>query len=297
MGPPHTPRLNRVAERFNRTLLDRILPSLLQANLPIKFWEDCARHYLASINLSPTRANENSVAPETLWSSKPSLYKRLRAFGCRVFRLITGPARGGKLTSKSDECIHLYSLQDRDGWMVWYVHLKQAVKTHDAVFHKDSFPGVGNVSQRTADHWVSWSVKTSTPVPNHSIFSPPFSSEQQSSTPLADSSEEDNSSPSQVPLPEATVEEDLEPRDRTPPHPASPPIEPDTPQDASDDIESSPSPPPPALRRGTRERKTTERYGFLGSACKVSQALFDQNLPLLGAMVAKADPQSFQEAT
>lgn len=40
MGPPHSPQLNGVAERYNRALLNCILPSLLQAGLPVKFWED-----------------------------------------------------------------------------------------------------------------------------------------------------------------------------------------------------------------------------------------------------------------
>lgn len=72
MGPPHSPQLNGVAERYNRTLLNQILPLLLYSNLPIKFWEDSARNALASITLSPTRANHNRVAPDTLWTKLPS---------------------------------------------------------------------------------------------------------------------------------------------------------------------------------------------------------------------------------
>lgn len=33
MGPPHTPQLNGVAERYNRTLLDRLKPSLKHSHL------------------------------------------------------------------------------------------------------------------------------------------------------------------------------------------------------------------------------------------------------------------------
>lgn len=174
MGPPPTLQLNWVAERFNQTLLDGILPSLLKSNLPIKSWEDCARHSLASINLSPTQANKNRVAPDTLWSINPSSYKHLRAFGCKVFRLITGPAWGGKLSSKSNLSIHLYTLPEGDGWMVWDINLKLPVKTHNTVFHEDCFPGFGPVSQQTADHWVTWSDKTLTPGLQHSVFNRKF---------------------------------------------------------------------------------------------------------------------------
>lgn len=40
MGPPHTPQLNGVAERYNRTLLDRLKPSLKHSKLHHEFWTD-----------------------------------------------------------------------------------------------------------------------------------------------------------------------------------------------------------------------------------------------------------------
>lgn len=53
-GPPHSPQLNGKAERFNRTILDKILPSLFHAGLPVRFWEAGARHTVSSYNLTPT---------------------------------------------------------------------------------------------------------------------------------------------------------------------------------------------------------------------------------------------------
>lgn len=136
----------------HRTLLDRILPSLLQASLPVRFWEDAARHALISINLSPTQANECKVSPYSLCTGQTPLYKRLRAFGCKTFRLITGPTRKGKLSKKLNDFIYLYTLSDGDGWMVWDFSLKRPVKTHDAVFHEDVFPGLGTRSKRLESH-------------------------------------------------------------------------------------------------------------------------------------------------
>lgn len=43
MGPPHSPQLNGIVDRYNRTLLDRILPNLFHANLPVSFWEASSR--------------------------------------------------------------------------------------------------------------------------------------------------------------------------------------------------------------------------------------------------------------
>lgn len=38
MGPPHTPQLNGVVERYNRTLLNRLKPSLKHSTLHQEFW-------------------------------------------------------------------------------------------------------------------------------------------------------------------------------------------------------------------------------------------------------------------
>lgn len=40
MEPPYSPQLHGKAERYNRTILDRILPTLLHSKLPVRFWED-----------------------------------------------------------------------------------------------------------------------------------------------------------------------------------------------------------------------------------------------------------------
>lgn len=166
MGPPHSPQLNGMAERFNRTLLDCILPFLFHARLPNQFWEDVAWHALFFINLSPTRENKGKVCPGALWTNKPSLYCRLRVFGCKAFWLVTGPARSNKLLEKAVECWHLYTLPNGNGWIVWDVSEKHAVKSHYVIFHEDLFRGLGELSKTTVDYWSDWSTKTSTSLPS-----------------------------------------------------------------------------------------------------------------------------------
>lgn len=43
-GPPHSPQLNGIAERANRTLCDWLRCSLIGADLPKSFWADALRH-------------------------------------------------------------------------------------------------------------------------------------------------------------------------------------------------------------------------------------------------------------
>lgn len=64
----------------------------------------------------------------------------------------------------------MYTLSLGDGWMVWDLKLKKAVKTRDIVFHKDTFLGIGEVSKGTRNGWVDWSTKISSPLLDHHVF-------------------------------------------------------------------------------------------------------------------------------
>lgn len=52
-GPPHSPELNGVAERANRTLCERVRCLLFQADLLKPFWVDALRHILYTLNSIP----------------------------------------------------------------------------------------------------------------------------------------------------------------------------------------------------------------------------------------------------
>lgn len=157
-GPPHSPQLHGVAERFNQTLLDKILPSLFHEKLPTSFWEASTHHAVMSYNLTPTRSNPVKASPETLWRSQLTSYSSICAFRCKGFRKITGPSYGGKLASKSSPCLHLYTLPDGDGWMMWDIQMKKKVKSHNVVFYENEFPGLGLISKKTRKDWFTWSM-------------------------------------------------------------------------------------------------------------------------------------------
>ena len=81
---PDTPQHNGVAERMNRTLLDKVRAMLIDADLPETYWYD-ALHYAAHIhNVTPTHALEN-VTPEEAWSGNKPDISDLRVFGARAF--------------------------------------------------------------------------------------------------------------------------------------------------------------------------------------------------------------------
>ncbi|KAH0685102.1 hypothetical protein KY289_022854 [Solanum tuberosum] len=82
--PPKTPQLNGLAERMNRTSMERVRCLLSEAKLPSSFWGEALLTAAHVINLSPAVALQNDV-PNSVWYGKDVSYDHLRVFGCKAF--------------------------------------------------------------------------------------------------------------------------------------------------------------------------------------------------------------------
>ena len=105
---PGTPQHNAVAERMNRTIMERIRSMLSHAKLPKRFWDEALRTAVDLINLSPSIPLDGDVA-EHAWSGKEVSYKHLKVFGCRAFAHVPDVERS-KLDGKTKECVFLVIL-------------------------------------------------------------------------------------------------------------------------------------------------------------------------------------------
>jgi hypothetical protein len=100
-----TPQLGGLAERMNRTILERACALLLQAGLPKTFWNYAVLTATYIINRSPTSALPNNKTPfEMLTGNKPT-YDNFEIFGCVAYSKIL-PVQS-KLDAKSEKCIFL----------------------------------------------------------------------------------------------------------------------------------------------------------------------------------------------
>jgi transposase InsO family protein len=73
MTTPDTPQHNGVAERMNRTLLDKVRAMLTDATLPETYWYDAIRYAAHIHNVTPTQALDG-MTPEEAWSgNKPDV--------------------------------------------------------------------------------------------------------------------------------------------------------------------------------------------------------------------------------
>ena len=78
--PPHTPNANSPAERYNRTLMERVRAMLSCANLPKALWSEALQTTTYIYNRLPIRTLEMTPY-EALFKTKPDV-SRLRAYGC-----------------------------------------------------------------------------------------------------------------------------------------------------------------------------------------------------------------------
>lgn len=75
-----TPQQNKLAERMNRTILERIRCMLSTSDLPKVFWSEVIVTTFYLINRCPSTAI-NFKTPHELWSGTLSSYEYFRIFG------------------------------------------------------------------------------------------------------------------------------------------------------------------------------------------------------------------------
>lgn len=92
-GPPHTPQLNGVAERYNQTLLDCMKPSLKHSKPPHSHWSDCLSYSVCTTNQSPTFTNNGFKNSCELSKGKPPSMRHAHMFGSKGVYLLPSANR------------------------------------------------------------------------------------------------------------------------------------------------------------------------------------------------------------
>ena len=123
------PQQNGVAERMNRTFLERTRAMLKTARLPKFFWAEAVKTASNVINRSPSTAIDLRTAME-MWNGKPVTYSSLHVFGCPAYAVYKSQERT-KLDPKSRRCIFLGYADGVKGYRLWavsYTHLTLPTK-------------------------------------------------------------------------------------------------------------------------------------------------------------------------
>ncbi|KAG8480835.1 hypothetical protein CXB51_025306 [Gossypium anomalum] len=125
----HTPQQNGVAERMNRTIMEKVRCMLSNANLPKSFWAEAASTACFLINRSPSVAIEKKT-PQEVWSGNPAIYSDLKIFGCPAYAHVNN----GKLEPRSIKCVFLGYKAGVKGYKLWCPENRKVVISRDVVF-------------------------------------------------------------------------------------------------------------------------------------------------------------------
>ncbi|KAJ9538194.1 hypothetical protein OSB04_030927 [Centaurea solstitialis] len=114
----HTPQQNGVAERMNRTLLERVRCVLSNAGLPRSFWAEALNTVCYLVNRSPATAIDCKT-PFEVWSGKPADYT-------------------GKLEPRSKKGLFMGYGDGVKGYRIWCLDKRKVILSRDVVFDEES---------------------------------------------------------------------------------------------------------------------------------------------------------------
>ncbi|KFK32108.1 hypothetical protein AALP_AA6G199700 [Arabis alpina] len=133
--PPKTPQLKRLAERMNKTIVERIRCLISESGLAQTFWGEALSSVVHLLNFSPSAPLEGDI-PERVWTGKDVSYSHLRVCGCKAFVHIPKDERS-KLEMKSRQCVFIgYGLVEF-GYRFYDPVTKKLIRSRDVVFMED----------------------------------------------------------------------------------------------------------------------------------------------------------------
>jgi len=109
-----TPQQNGLAERMNRTLLERVRCMLIGAGLPKSFWGEAVTTAPYLINRCPSTGIDFKTPMEVL-SGKPEDYSSLKVFGALTYAHI----KQDKLEPKALKCVFIGYPEGVKGYKLW----------------------------------------------------------------------------------------------------------------------------------------------------------------------------------
>ena len=134
---PYSPQQNGVAERLNRTLVERARSMLMEAKLSPDLWAEAIATAVYLKNRSPTKALSDVTLEEAWIGQKPDL-RHLRIFGYRA--LVKVPdSRRRKWDAKSQKYIFVGYCEGMNGYRLVHPMTKKLTRSRDVVFFEHRF--------------------------------------------------------------------------------------------------------------------------------------------------------------
>lgn len=137
---PYTPQQNGVAERMNRTLLEKAKAILHRPSLPKYLWNEAIQTAAYVHNILPSKTH-NSI-PYKLWTGNKPIYSHLKVFGCSAVVTIPSGLRT-KLASNVFRGIMVGYGETRKAYRIFVrgrvVEARSVIFNEDSPYHIDGF--------------------------------------------------------------------------------------------------------------------------------------------------------------
>ena len=135
---PGTPQQNGLAERWNRTILDKMRSMLHGASLSLGFWELAVDAAVHTYNRTPSRVI-GWRTPHELWTTNVPDVSYFRVFGCLAYVHVPQGKRQ-KLDPRSVQMTFVGYEPGSKGYRLWNPTTRTIVLSRDVTFNERSFP-------------------------------------------------------------------------------------------------------------------------------------------------------------
>jgi transposase InsO family protein len=144
----YTPEQNGVAERLNRTLMNKVRPMLAASGLPKQLWADAAVTANYIRNRSPVSGRDKTPY-ELFFGAKPDV-SHLRTFGARVYALTPKQLRN-KLAATSEPGRFIGYPAGTKGYKI-QLDIGRIIISRDAIFAESTSDSGSPTEEDIIDH-------------------------------------------------------------------------------------------------------------------------------------------------
>ncbi|KAA0060416.1 retrotransposon protein, putative, Ty1-copia subclass [Cucumis melo var. makuwa] len=130
----YTPQQNGVAERMNRTLIERVRCMLSEAKLPEDFWVESLATATYTTNRSPS-ISINMKTPEEMWKGSAPDLSNLKTFRCTIYI----HTKQSKVEPRAIKCMFIGYPEGVKGYKCWNFISNRSLISRDVTFKEDEF--------------------------------------------------------------------------------------------------------------------------------------------------------------